>query len=124
VTSIDTEHFRDALLEERQRVEHAIATLRAEHPGSLDDEVEEVNASAAGDHLADTATATLGREIDYTLGDNAEQVLSEIDAALTRIEEGTYGICVNCGDEIPPERLEANPWASLCIDCKRKAEGG
>lgn len=123
MTSVDTEHFRAALLEERQRVEHAIATLRAEHPGSLDDEVEEVNDSASGDHLADAATATLGREIDYTLGDNAEQVLSEIDAALKRMDEGTYGICTNCGTEIPAERLEANPWASLCIDCKRRAEG-
>jgi RNA polymerase-binding protein DksA len=123
VTSIDTEHFRDALLEERRRVEHALTTLREEHPGSLDDEVEEV-AATADNHLADTASATLGREIDYTLGDNAEQVISEIDAALQRIEDGTYGICASCGRAIPRERLEANPWASLCIDCKRKAEGG
>jgi RNA polymerase-binding protein DksA len=123
VTSIDAEHFRDALLEERQRVEHALTTLREEHPGSLDDEVEEV-AATADDHLANTASATLGREIDYTLGDNAEQVISEIDAALQRIEDGTYGFCASCGREIPSARLEANPWASLCIDCKRKAEGG
>jgi DnaK suppressor protein len=58
------------------------------------------------------------------LGDNAEQVLSEIDGALLRIDDGTYGTCSNCGSEIPRERLEVNPWASLCIDCKRKAEGG
>ena len=122
MTSIDTEQFRDALLDERRRVEHALATLRDEHRGSLDDEVEEIGAS--DNHLAETATATLGREIDYTLGDNAEQVLSEIDAALRRIDDRTYGICFNCGNEIPRERLEANPWASLCIDCKRKAEGG
>ena len=122
MTSIDTERFRAALLDERKRVEHAIATLRSEHPGSLDEEVEEI--PATGDnHLAETATATLGREIDYTLGDNAQQVISEIDAALQRIEDGTYGTCVNCGREIPRERLEANPWASLCIDCKRRAEG-
>jgi DnaK suppressor protein len=123
VTSIDTEHFRTALLEERQRVQHALATLRDEHSGSLDDEVEEV-AATSDNHLAETASATLGREIDYTLGDNAEQVLSEIDAALQRIDEGTYGTCANCGGEIPGERLEANPWALLCIDCKRKTEGG
>jgi RNA polymerase-binding protein DksA len=123
VTSIDTEQFRGALLEERQRVEHALATLRDEHAGSLDDEVEEV-APTADNHLAETASATLGREIDYTLGDNAEQVISEIDAALERIEDGTYGTCSNCREEIPPARLEANPWASLCIDCKRRAEGG
>ncbi len=123
MTSIDTEHFRDALLEERRKVEHALATLREEHPGSLDDEVEEIGATS-DNHLAETATATLGREIDYTLGDNAEQVISEIDAALKRIENGTYGTCTNCGCEIPQARLEANPWASLCIDCKRRAEGG
>jgi RNA polymerase-binding protein DksA len=122
VTGIDTEYFRDALLAERQRVEHALTTLRDEHSGSLDDEVEEV-AATADNHLADTASATLGREIDYTLGDNAEQVISEIDAALQRIESGDYGVCERCGREIPRERLEANPWASLCIDCKRKAEG-
>jgi len=119
--SIDTGQFRDALIDERARVEHALATLRDEHPGSLDDEVEEV---ANDNHLAETATATLGREIDYTLGDNAEQVLSEIDDALQRIDAGTYGTCVSCGQQIPRERLEANPWASLCIDCKRRAEGG
>jgi RNA polymerase-binding protein DksA len=121
--SIDTERFRDALLEERRKVEHALATLREEHPGSLDEEVEEI-AATSDNHLAETATATLGREIDYTLGDNAEQVLSGIDAALKRIDDGTYGTCVGCGCEIPPQRLEANPWASLCIDCKRRAEGG
>ena len=122
MTSIDTDRFRDELLEERRRVEHALATLRDEHPGSLDEEVEEI-AATSDNHLAETATATLGREIDYTLGDNAEQVLFGIDAALKRIDEGTYGTCTSCACEIPRERLEAAPWASLCIDCKRRAEG-
>ena len=122
MTSIDTERFREALLDERRRVEHALATLRDEHRGSLDEEVEEIGAS--DNHLAETATATLGREIDYTLGENSGQVLAAIDSALKRIDEGTYGTCVSCGDQIRYERLEATPWASLCIDCKRKAEGG
>jgi RNA polymerase-binding protein DksA len=123
VTSIDTEQFRTALLDERRRVEHALATLRDEHRGSLDEEVEEI-AATSDNHLAETATATLGREIDYTLGENSGQVLAAIDAALKRIEEGTYGTCVSCGEQIRFERLEATPWAALCIDCKRKAEGG
>jgi len=122
VTSIDTERFRTALLDERRRVEHALATLRDEHRGSLDDEVEEIGAS--DNHLAETATATLGREIDYTLGENSGQVLADIDSALKRIDDGTYGTCVSCGNEIPLGRLEAHPAASLCIDCKRRAEGG
>ena len=122
MTSIDAERFREALLDERRRVEHALATLRDEHRGSLDEEVEEIGAS--DNHLAETATATLGREIDYTLGENSGQVLAAIDSALKRIDEGTYGTCVSCGEQIRYERLEATPWASLCIDCKRKAEGG
>lgn len=123
MTTIDTERFRTALLDERRRVEHALATLRDEHRGSLDEEVEEI-AATSDNHLAETATATLGREIDYTLGENSGQVLAAIDAALKRIEEGTYGTCVSCGERIRHERLEATPWAALCIDCKRKAEGG
>jgi DnaK suppressor protein len=119
--SIDVETFRNALLEERGRVEQAIANLREDHPGRIDDEVEEI-AAIADNHLADTATATLDREIDYTLEENSTRVLSEIDAALRRIEDGTYGTCANCGREIATERLEAYPWASLCIDCKRQAE--
>jgi DnaK suppressor protein len=121
--SIDTDRFRIELLEERARVEAAIASLRASHPGSLDDEVEEISAGT-DNHVGDTATATLGREIDYTLGENSEHVLAEINAALKRIEEGTYGICAVCGKEIAQERLEAYPWAALCIDDARKVERG
>jgi RNA polymerase-binding protein DksA len=123
VTGIDAQPFRDALLDERRRVEHALATLREDHLGSVNEEVEEI-AATTDNHLAEAATATLGREIDYTLGENSEHVLSAIDAALKRIDDGTYGTCVSCGDEIRRERLEATPWASLCIDCKRRAEGG
>jgi RNA polymerase-binding protein DksA len=119
--SIDTDHFRTMLLEERERVQKAIANLRDDHPGSLDDEVEEI-AATSDNHLGETASATLGREIDYTLGENSEQVLAEIEAALRRIENGTYGVCGKCGREISAERLEAYPWASLCIDDARLAE--
>ena len=121
--TIDTEHFRIELLKERERVQAALEGLRKSHPGSLDDEVEEV-AATSDNHLGETATATLGREIDYTLGENSEQVLAEIDAALQRIKDGTYGTCTVCGKEIGAERLEAHPWASLCIDDARKAERG
>ncbi len=121
--SIDTDRFRTALLEERERVEKALANLRDDHPGSLDEEIEELSYTS-DNHLAETATATLGREIDYTLGENSEEVLAQIDAALRRIDEGTYGQCARCGREIVPERLDAYPWASLCIDCKREAERG
>ena len=121
--SIDTNRFREALESERARVQRTIAALRDEHPGSLDSEVEEV-AGTADNHLGETASATLNREIDYSLGDNAEEVLAQIDAALGRLDAGTYGTCTNCGREIAPERLEATPWAALCIDCARERERG
>ena len=57
-----------------------------------------------------------------TLEENSTHVLGEIDGALARIDEGTYGTCQRCGDSIAEERLEALPWAMLCIDCKRKQE--
>jgi RNA polymerase-binding protein DksA len=110
-------------MQERERVQAAIANLRESHPGSLDDEVDEIS-DGSDSHVGDSATATLGREIDYTLGENSEQVLGEINSALQRIEDGTYGTCKVCGKEIVPERLEAYPWAALCIDDARKAERG
>jgi RNA polymerase-binding protein DksA len=119
--SIDTDRFRTELLKERERVQSAIENLRDSHPGTLDDETEEITGTS-DNHLGDAATATLGREIDYTLGENSGQVLSEIISALERIEKGTYGTCSACGGEIGEERLEAYPWASLCIDDARKAE--
>jgi DnaK suppressor protein len=121
--SVDLEHFRTVLLEERERVENAIANLQDDHRGSLEDEVDEVSGTNDQD-LAQTATATLDREIDYTLEENSTQVLGEIDAALLRIDAGAYGTCTNCSGEIPAARLEAYPWASLCIDCARKLERG
>jgi DnaK suppressor protein len=123
LSTIDTAHFRELLLEERGRVEHAIAGLREGHPGSMEDEAEEVNGGVDTNDLGDTASITLGREIDYTLGEHSQTVLGDIDAALARVEAGTFGTCTKCGNEISVGRLEAHPWASLCIDCARLADG-
>jgi RNA polymerase-binding protein DksA len=123
VSAVDTERFRGMLLEERKRVADAIEYLHEETPGSLEDETEEIVGSV-DNHLAETASATLDREIDYSLEDNAGHVLAEIDAALERIEEGTYGICETCGEPISEERLEAIPYTTQCIDCKRKGARG
>ena len=123
MSAIDTDRFRTMLVEERERVQNAIDNLHRETPGNLEDTSGEINASGVDNHLGDTATATLDREMDFTLEENAETVLAEIDAALARIDDGTYGTCTVCGREIGEERLEARPWASLCIDDARKAEG-
>ena len=118
MSAVDTEKFRSLLLEERGRFVGEIAFLRKENPGSIEDETGE---ETQGDqHLADSATATHDREVDYTLEDNSEHLLVTIDAALGRIEDGTYGVCISCGKPIGEERLEALPWAERCIDCARQ----
>jgi DnaK suppressor protein len=123
MSTIDTQRFRTLLLDERRRVEEALQYLHDEHPGTIDEQVEEISGTA-DNHLGETATVTLDREIDYTLEENAEQVLKEIDAALKRMDEGKYGVCARCGGPIGEERLEARPWALLCIDDQRRQERG
>ena len=122
MTTIDAEQFRTILEEERRRVVAAISYLHEENPGSIVDETEEI--AGSDNHLAETATVTLDREIDYTLEENSEHVLGEIDGALRRIAEGSFGRCGTCDGLIPEERLEALPWATECIDCRRREERG
>jgi RNA polymerase-binding protein DksA len=117
----DVERFRELLLAHRESAEHAYRLVHDGNPVSLEDETEE---ESFDNHLADVATATYMRELDFTLEDNTEHVIAEIDAALKRIEEGTYGTCVRCRSTIAKERLEAMPYAMMCIECKRVDERG
>jgi RNA polymerase-binding protein DksA len=119
--AIDTEHFRERLLDERARVQEALDYLHEQHPGSMEDETQEM---PSDNHPGDVATFTLDREIDYTLEENEERVLAAIDGALERIDNGTFGICRSCGQPIALERLEALPYTTQCIDCKRREERG
>jgi RNA polymerase-binding protein DksA len=120
-TAVDTEHFKQRLLDERARVQEALDYLHEENPGSMEDETQEI---PSDNHPADYASITVDREIDYTLEENSENVLLSIDGALERIQAGSYGTCVNCGKPIAEDRLAAIPWATHCIDCKRLEERG
>ena len=119
--AVDTERFRKRLLDERSRAQGALDYLHEENSGSMDDEVQQ---GTSDNHPGDVATITLDREIDYTLEENEERVIAAIDAALARIDDGTFGNCLGCGRQIAAERLEAVPWTTQCIDCKRKEERG
>jgi len=120
-TAIDTNQFRKRLLDERKRVQEAIDYLHEENPGAIQDETQD---STADNHPGDMATVTFDRELDYTLEESEGRLLEAIDAALERIDHGTYGICVTCGQPIGAERLEALPWTTRDIECKRKEERG
>jgi DnaK suppressor protein len=120
VSRLETAPYRERLLEERARLTNAIEFLVHENPGSLWDELGE-NATAGENHLGDTASATFDRELDQGLEEGAQQTIQAIDDALGKIDAGTYGVCELCGNPIGEQRLQAIPWARLCIDDQRRA---
>jgi DnaK suppressor protein len=73
---------------------------------------------------AAAATQVFEQQRDLALRERNEQHLAQVEAALARLDAGTYGACPNCGRPIAPARLEALPWAALCIDCQRTAGRG
>lgn len=74
------------------------------------------------DDSADTGTATFERERAQSLAINARRILVQVDDALKRIDSGDYGKCERCGEQIEVGRLEALPYATLCLSCKQLAE--
>jgi len=118
--ALDLESIRGTLESERSRLRAALVSVN--HAASLREETGDLSIGT-DDHIADIATETFMRELDSGLEENAEHLLGAIEAALGRIEDGSYGTCEVCGRPIGEERLEAVPWATLCIDDKRAQEG-
>lgn len=108
--------------EELQRQREALLAVRI---GMLE-ELEETQPEAPGQitygSQAAAASFVFAQQRDLALHERAERQLQQIDEALARLDEGTYGTCPSCGRLIAPERLEALPWAALCIDCQRLAD--
>ena len=120
MTSIETDAYRKTLEAERSRLLDAVAFLEKENAGSIEEELGEIGGRGDDNHLADMATATYDRELDEGLEEGAQSTLGEIEAALQRIAEGSYGVCEVCGEPIGAERLSAIPWTRLCIDDARR----
>jgi DnaK suppressor protein len=103
------------------------AQLESEHK-RLSEELEKVQTSASSSEerregspfgkREEEATETLELEKRLALENRIRQEISGIEHALEKFEKGTYGLCDNCGQPINPERLEALPQASLCVNCK------
>jgi DnaK suppressor protein len=102
-------------------VEQARATLEAERARIRRELAEEVEHPRVA-HGAQTAAATEVSESQrgQQLREREEQHLIQIESALKRIDAGTFGLCEVCGKPIAPERLEALPWATDCVDCHAK----
>ena len=106
--------------------------LEAERAQLLD-QVQELDAEADvnnwreggfDDDPADAGSASFERETAQSLSNHARRLLTQIDDALRRMDAGSYGLCERCGEAIEPERLEAIPYATMCMECKRREETG
>jgi DnaK suppressor protein len=111
------EHYRRILNEQlRQHTELARENQSdALEIAATDDGVKDV---------ADQSVKDLSQEIEYRLSERESQLVADIDQALMRIDEGTYGVCARCGKEIPERRLEAIPTARYDAECKAIIEQG
>jgi RNA polymerase-binding protein DksA len=76
----------------------------------------------AGNDQADVGSTTLERDHEMSLANNARDMLDQIERALVKIEDGTYGVCESCGNAIGKGRLQAFPRATLCVSCKEREE--
>lgn len=109
------EYYRKKLEAKRDDLLKTIA--RIEEEGRTADEESNVD-------LADKAANSYTKEFLFGQTDNERRVLNLVQEALKRIDNDSYGLCVNCGEEIQQKRLEAVPWARHCIACQEKQEKG
>jgi DnaK suppressor protein len=110
------EHQRVLLAAERNNYTRQAEELRAQAEAlALEHEPGDVQFDEEG---GEGGTANVDRELDLHLSAQAQAAIEEIDAALDKIADGTYGICESCGNPVPKARLEALPHARLCVSCK------
>ncbi|HEY2812465.1 MAG TPA: TraR/DksA C4-type zinc finger protein [Acidimicrobiales bacterium] len=119
---MDQEDLRQRLSEERSRLEHVRSGFDSEH---LHDESEDESMSELShlaQHSADVATETFEREKDFSILEQVEAELADVERAMRRIDDGSYGTCEACGSPIGDDRLEAMPAARFCIAHQEQAE--
>jgi len=115
-------HFKKLLLSVRERLVGKVDSMQGEA-------LKRSRQDASGDlsnvpiHMADVGTDNYERELMIELIESGEESVRNIDTALEKIEDGSFGICEICNKKINKERLKAVPHARLCIDCQREEEG-
>ncbi len=114
------EIYRKLLLKIKDQILGDIHNLSDENAGSGNDRGGDVSGHAL--HMADVATDMYDREFALGLAANDRELLSRINQAMARIEDGTYGFCVECKKLIAATRLKALPHARTCLKCQQKVE--
>jgi len=119
---VDADGARDRLGEERERLRGMRSDYDNEHltTESETDSVSELSAHAQ--HQADLGTETFNRERDLSILEHIDAELADVEHALKRLDDGTYGTCEACGRSISSDRLEAMPAARFCLDDQALAE--
>lgn len=117
----DEAKVRERLLAERDRLRHDIYEL-TEGERAVQPVDPLLDAGGLKSEQADDADMVFEAERNQAVANNAQVLLAQVQAALDRLDNGTYGKCVICGKEINPKRLEALPWATLCIEDQSKNE--
>jgi RNA polymerase-binding transcription factor DksA len=115
---MDTNAARARLLAERARIETVHEAAGRLSAGAT--EAVERELSSADQHPAELATETIERELDQSVVVHTQAELVELDAALIRLEGGTYGLCEGCGEPINEARLDALPAARYCVEDQAK----
>ncbi len=114
------ERLRQKLIDEKDRLRHQAEELSAEAEQLARER--EAGDTQFDEESGEGDTVNIERERDLLLSATARQVVEEIDDALDRIKRNKYGVCKPAGRKIAVERLEAIPWAQVCVDCKARAE--
>jgi len=117
-SAAETEKIRVALGARRDE-------LKEEYEATISDITElqrDRLTDSAGDDQADTGTKTFEREQEISLANSILERVTQVERALERLDEGSYGWCERCGNPIPVERLAAFPSATLCVTCKQLEE--
>src|SRR5689334_8412977 len=120
VSAMDADQARSLLDQERERLQGIKEELDANRDESQSDSLEEL--SSYDQHQADVATETFDREKDLSILDNIEGELADIEHALQRLDDGTYGTCEACGKPIGDDRLAATPATRFCVEDQAAAE--
>jgi DnaK suppressor protein len=116
-TAAEMDELRGELERDAVHLQEEIHGAEQEIVGLLRD-----GGDGAGNDQADVGSTTLERDHELQLANNARNMLNQIERALSRIDDGTYGVCESCGKAIGKGRLQAFPRATLCVSCKEREE--
>ncbi|GAA1609713.1 TraR/DksA family transcriptional regulator [Kribbella sancticallisti] len=116
-SATEMEELRGELVADAAHLKEEIRDAEQEIVGLLRD-----GGDGAGNDQADVGSTTLERDHEMSLANNARDMLDQIERALSRIDDGTYGVCESCGKAIGKGRLQAFPRATLCVSCKEREE--